>query len=55
MAKAKNIMKMQEFCLLMKPVKPLNEGFIYAGQYGSDKNQLCQDRWIKKVRSREQS
>ena len=53
MAKGKKYYeKCQEFCLLMKPVKPLNEGFIYAGQYGDDKNELCQDRWIKKVRSK---
>ena len=39
---------MQEFLFLIKTNKPLNEKFIYAGQYGRDLDNLCKDRWIKK-------
>ena len=34
----------------MKPTKPSDKGFIYAGRYGQSIDDLCQDRWVKKIR-----
>ena len=42
--------KCKTFCHLMKPTKPSDEGFIHAGKYGQSNDDLCQDRWVKKIR-----
>jgi len=38
-----------DLCPIFKPVKPLGNGWVNAGQYGNDQESGCKDRWIKLV------
>ena len=37
------------YCTYMNKIKPTNEGYIHAGNYGPTDAAFCRDRWVKKI------